>query len=197
MIIIQLILDILNISQKEFANKIGVSRQTVFMWLSGYRISEKHLNAISEIFNIPLSFLEKSQVSGFQLTSNDRQYLNNCLLNIKQLYDKNIIYNLLKVISSKNYIKSGNFDDFINSNLNYNDIELFDITEFKKIDNNSNYLIIGEINKSNFFDISISIKNINVSKDNCAHIIMNSNEDRITIIKFGGSNETKNWQIIW
>lgn len=192
MIIIQLILDILNISQKEFANKIGVSRQTVFMWLSGYRISEKHLNAISEIFNIPLSFLEKSQVSGFQLTSNDRQYLNNCLLNIKQLYDKNIIYNLLKVISSKNYIKSGNFDDFINSNLNYNDIELFDITEFKKIDNNSCYLIIAEINKSNFFDISISIKNINVSMDNCAHIIMNSNEDRITIIKFGGSNETKN-----
>ena len=84
MIIIKLILDILNISQQEFANQIGVSRQTIFMWLSGYKISQKHLLVISERYSIPITFLEQSQVSGFQLSKNDLEYIRNCLLKNKR-----------------------------------------------------------------------------------------------------------------
>ncbi len=193
MMIIRLILETLNISQQDFADKIGVSRQTVYMWLSGYKISERHLQKISEVYLIPMSFLQKSQISGFQLSEKDYNYLREILINNIHTYNENVIKMLLNVINTKNCFLSTNYSDFINMNLDYTYVDIINnITE--ALDETSNFLVICECYKKGLDDIVAAVDNVIalVGIMRVAYIIINSNRDKMTIIKFGGKNETAN-----
>ena len=193
MMIIRLILETLNISQQDFADKIGVSRQTVYMWLSGYKISERHLQKISEVYLIPMSFLQKSQISGFQLSEKDYNYIKEILINNIHTYNENVIKTLLNVINTKNCFLSTNYSDFINMSLDYTYVDIInDIND--SLDENSNFLVICECYKKGFDEIITAVNNVIglVGIMRVAYIIINSNRDKMTIIKFGGKNETAN-----
>lgn len=190
MIIIKLILDTLNLSQKEFAAQLGVSRQTVFMWLSGYKISQKYISMISEYYNIPVSFIENSQISGFKLTSSDQDYLKKCILKNKSIYSGNVIYKLLKVITTRNYYESADLDKLLNLNLDFNNIEIYDGNI--KLNEDDYYLIIFEKKFKSLRQIDDELHELIVNIDKTAYIIVESETDNISIIKFGGRDETNN-----
>ena len=51
MIIIKLIQDVLKKTQSDIAQDLEVSRQTISMWLSGYKISKKHIMKLNKVYN--------------------------------------------------------------------------------------------------------------------------------------------------
>lgn len=193
MVIIKMILEVLNISQLEFANQIGVSRQTIFMWLSGYKISAKHLQKISEYYSIPISFLEQSQISGFQLSASDQEYLKKCLINSKSIYNENIINKLLRVIASSNTFKSDNFNNFISNELDYSNIKLVNDNEIDDGDS-CHYLVICERNQKDLKEILLDIDALlaKLKRSKVAYIIYDGKENKVSVIRFGGKHETDN-----
>lgn len=103
MVIIQLLLIVLNLSQQELANKLGVSRQTVSMWNSGYVISKKHLQNINKTFGISMHYLEKSIITSYHFSDDEIDEIKSEIINHiqNQKYDnlnRNIGINSLSKI---------------------------------------------------------------------------------------------------
>ena len=107
MIIIKLIQDTLNKTQQDIADDLGVSRQTISMWYSGYKISNKNLINIERVYNIPSDILTKSQISGISLTKEDIDRIKLSLLNnISDSFNENIIF----VIERSFYVRYNVYD---------------------------------------------------------------------------------------
>ena len=121
---------------------------------------------------------------------NDLEYIRNCLLKNKSLYEDNVINKLFKVIVSSNCYKSNNFADFINKDLNYGNVALLNEEDFI-VEEGCFYLIIYDKKNMDIKDISLSIDKYKkeIDADRFSYIIVDSIQDGISIIKFGGKNE--------
>ncbi|WP_252225186.1 MULTISPECIES: helix-turn-helix domain-containing protein [unclassified Clostridium] len=74
-----------NIQQRELAEKVGVSKQIVNIWVTGRRrVPKKYLPQISNILNIPTNFIN-SNINQEELNQICDSFLNNDYKNILSL----------------------------------------------------------------------------------------------------------------
>ena len=195
MIIIKLIQDTLNKTQQDIADDLGVSRQTISMWYSGYKISNKNLINIERVYNIPSDILTKSQINGISLTKEDIDRIKLSLLNnISDSFNENIILKLLYLLNQNILYKSEHFSVWLN-NINriekyhiYDNLSINDILNIIKDD--TVLLIIHKHNKS-LIEIFDYYRNVINNKKVC-FIVVESFNDKNELIIFGGNYEDKN-----
>lgn len=114
MIIIKLIQETLKKTQQEIANDLGVSRQTVSMWYSGYKLSNRNIENISKRYNIPIQLIQKSQITGTSLSKDEINTIKNHLLdNISEYYNHDIIHLLFSLLSKNIIYKQENLSNWI------------------------------------------------------------------------------------
>lgn len=195
MIIIKLIQDTLNKTQQDIADDLGVSRQTISMWYSGYKISNKNLINIERVYNIPSDILTKSQINGISLTKEDIDRIKLSLLNnISDSFNENIILKLLYLLNQNILYKSEYFSVWLNK-INrikkyhiYDNLSINDILNIIKDD--TVLLIIHKHNKS-LIEIFDYYRNVINNKKVC-FIVVESFNDKNELIIFGGNYEDKN-----
>lgn len=184
MLIIKIIQEVLNKTQQDIANDLGVSRQTISMWYSGYKISKKNLEVINEKYNIPMYLLEKAQVTGVNFNSNEVELIKNSL--VQKVYNcgNNNIYKKIFDLVGVPALKSVNYNDFIKKlkfdNILLKDISMIDAKDQKK------YLFVIKVFKRELNEILNIINSLGVDKTNYAYLIVNSDEDNIEVFVFGG-----------
>ena len=191
MIIIKLIQEILKKTQQEIANELDVSRQTISMWLSGYKISKKHIERINQIYNVPIGFIEKSQENGATFSKTEIEYIKKCLLDRRVNYNGNLFFELLKVINSNKTIVSSNFNEMIRK-VDYSNIFIREYSEDVFIDHDSTILVIASIKDMDLINALKMIELISSKYNNSFYVISYGDIDSIKIVTFGGNNEVNN-----
>lgn len=195
MIIIKLIQDTLNKTQQDIADDLGVSRQTISMWYSGYKISNKNLINIERVYNIPSDILTKSQISGISLTKEDIDRIKLSLLNnISDSFNENIILKLLYLLNQNILYKSEHFSVWLNKINRIEKYHIYDNLSINDIPNvikdDTVLLIIHKHNKS-LIEIFDYYRNVINNKKVC-FIVVESFNDKNELIIFGGNYEDKN-----
>ena len=114
MILIKIIQEVLNKTQQDIADDLGVSRQTISMWHSGYKLSKKNIDNINKIYNIPIDLVMKTQVSGVNLSKEDIERIKNTLVEgTFDLYNTNALYYILNLLNENIIFKSDNFSEWL------------------------------------------------------------------------------------
>ena len=186
MLIIKVIQETLRKTQLDIAEDLGVSRQTISMWLSGYKMSKKHIITISKVYHIPINYIEKSQVTGSSFSKEEIDFIKSCLLEQKMNYSGDLVFELLKLIGSNKSIASSNFNDLI-EDIDYSKIDVHEYDKNSEFDNSHNYIIIAKIKDKSLLDALSTLDPIINNYKNVAYIISNGNQDNIKVISFGGS----------
>ena len=184
MIIIKLIQDVLKKTQSDIAQDLEVSRQTISMWLSGYKISKKHIMKLNKVYNIPIEYIQKSQEDGCTFSNSEIEYIKKCLIDRKMVIKGDLVYELLNIIASKNYYCSTNFS-FLISKMDYSNIIVENYKNGTQIDKSHIYLFLITLRKNELKDVINELSNI-FELENVMYIVKNGNEDSIKIIISGG-----------
>lgn len=193
MVIIKLIQEHLGKTQQQIADDLLVSRQTISMWISGYKISKKNIDKISEVYKVPSYLIEKTQQTGIPLLEDDLNKIKDYLLDGYTTSSLNfsVIHKLFKIIGNPNIIKSSNYDEFINNiciseSCNLKSFMLKDAV--KEIKNNCIVLV-----SKTDYDLIEILTTLNKVNKKFAYIIFEKNNSNLVdIVYFGGEDEINN-----
>lgn len=188
MILIKIIQEVLNKTQQDIADDLGVSRQTISMWHSGYKLSKKNIDNINKIYNIPIDLIMKTQVSGVNLSKEDIERIKNTLVEgTFDLYNTNALYYILNLLNENIIFKSDNFSEWLKIIKDfYMCGHINDINEFTL--NQNALLIVVYIKNKKLLEIIDDYKAF-LEKSNVSLIVCTGNVDRVKYFTFGGNNE--------
>lgn len=103
MICLEYILDLYHMSQTELADKLGIKKQNLTLWLKGKQdVSKKHLPAMEEIFGIPQEYFQKELTVARAIELQYLQKFGKPLQDISDTMDEDL--NTLELVIS-NYFK--------------------------------------------------------------------------------------------
>lgn len=196
MVIIKLIQDVLRKTQQDIANDLGVSRQTISMWYSGYKLSKKNIENISKTYNIPANYIERAQISGNSFSKDEINDIKKFLVNDDSNFKNNcdyVIQKLLNLLYNGHVYRKPNFDDWISKIKYFSRCSLMTIRnldEIYKIINNK-ILVIIYTNTKDIYSIIKEYEDLYM-KENVSMIICNAEKEKIEVIDFGGESETNN-----
>lgn len=188
MILIKIIQDTLNKTQQDIANDLGVSRQTISMWHSGYKLSKKNIENISSIYNIPIELIQKTQISGLALSKEDVNLIKSYLLkNIDNVVvnNNNIVRYLFKLMTQELIFKSDNFNLFISKISDKNlinfktNIYISDIT----INSGNLYLVVVHRKNKDLLTLVDEYKEYLINQNVCL-LMYNDFIDSVDILAF-------------
>ena len=193
MIIIKLIQEHLGKTQQQIADDLSVSRQTISMWISGYKISKKNIDKISEVYKIPTYLIEKTQQTGISLTEDDFNKIKDYLLNGYSTSSLNfsVIHKLFTIIGNPNIIKSSNYNEFINNICTSESCYLksFKLQYAEKEIKNNCIVLVSKID----YDLIEILTMLNKVNKKFAYIIFEKNNSNLVdIVYFGGEDEINN-----
>lgn len=187
MILIKIIQETLNKTQQDIANDLGVSRQTISMWHSGYKLSKKNIENISLVYHIPIQLIQKTQISGLALSKDDVESVKKYLINNLDTYisNINIVKYLFRLMSKEMIFKTDNFNILINKISEKNLINFQ--TNVSKIDiiNTSHniYFIVIHKNNENLLKIINEYQKYLIDSNVCL-LVCNDYIDAIDILTF-------------
>lgn len=140
MIGLELILNLKKMSFKDLADRLGITKQNISMWISTERkIPKKYLQQLEEILNIPKEYYQK------EIVEIDKLQIEKLVLEKCDLEDDDIYYKLREIELNINMYKI--FNKFKNLFQDKNNGELEDIVDtlevFFKIYENEKSQLIG------------------------------------------------------